>query len=56
LKGTLDYNNKTFKDVFALGNFIGNHDNARWTTRNTDVNRMKNAAALILFIEGIPIW
>jgi len=56
LKGALDYNVKTFKDVLALGNFIGNHDNSRWLSRNNDVNRMMNAAAFILFIEGIPIW
>lgn len=48
-------NMAAFQDVSVLGNFLDNHDNPRFLSKNSDYNTLKNALAYIIFAEGIPI-
>ena len=43
--------NTVFKDVSVLGNFLDNHDNARFLNKNSDWNKLKNGLAYIIFAE-----
>ncbi|KAF2181444.1 carbohydrate-binding module family 20 protein [Zopfia rhizophila CBS 207.26] len=45
----------TFPDPTALGNFLDNHDNARWLNQKNDVSLLKNALAFVMLSRGIPI-
>lgn len=40
-----------FKDVSILGNFLDNHDNDRFLSKNRDWNILKNALAYVIFAE-----
>ncbi|KAK4231914.1 glycoside hydrolase [Podospora fimiseda] len=41
-------------DTYALGNFVENHDTARFANRNDDIAIAKNAMTYILLNDGIP--
>jgi alpha-amylase len=45
----------TFKDIHILGNFVDNHDNARFLSVNGNINAFKNALAWSMTYPGIPI-
>lgn len=51
----MDQVQKNFRDHKVLANFIDNHDNNRFLSKNSNVNILKNAALFTLFHEGIPI-
>ena len=55
IEGNFFYNRQKFKDVSVLGMFVDNHDNNRFLNINGDVKRFKNALAMSLLFEGIPI-
>merc|ERR550534_1610333 len=44
-----------FSDPAALGNFVDNHDNARFLSKKYDFSLYKNALVYTLFSTGIPI-
>ncbi len=44
-------NQNAFKDVSVLGNFLDNHDNPRFLSKNGDHTALKNALAYIIFAE-----
>jgi len=44
-----------FSDPAALANFVDNHDNARFLSKNGDYALYKNALLYTLFSTGIPI-
>ncbi|AFR95631.1 alpha-amylase [Cryptococcus neoformans C23] len=46
--------NGNFTDPTLLGNFLDNHDNARFESFVTDASLIKNAHAVIFAIDGIP--
>ena len=50
-----EQNQQYFKDVSLLGNFIDNHDFARFLNGNRDASMARNALAYVLFSQGIPI-
>jgi alpha-amylase len=50
-----EQNRQYFKDVSLLGNFIDNHDFARFRNGFRDTPLMRNALTYVLFSEGIPI-
>ncbi|KAJ7037368.1 glycoside hydrolase family 13 protein [Mycena alexandri] len=43
------------KDVTLFGTFMENHDNPRMASLTTDMSRLKNAAAMSILPDGIPI-
>ncbi|OBT85235.1 hypothetical protein VE02_05182 [Pseudogymnoascus sp. 03VT05] len=46
----------TFKDVNAMANFLDNHDQPRFASRQgNDVVRDRNAATYLMFASGIPV-
>ncbi|USW53609.1 Putative carbohydrate binding module family 20, glycosyl hydrolase, family 13, catalytic [Septoria linicola] len=45
----------TCQDITLLGNFIENHDQARFPSITTDAGLIKNAIAFIVLNDGIPI-
>jgi len=45
----------SFKDITVLGNFVDNHDNARFLHNYVKYNRFKNALAFSVTWPGIPI-
>ncbi len=55
LKAKIDEVKKYFKDVSVLGNFVDNHDNARFLNITYDYTLFKNALTYVLLAEGIPI-
>ncbi|CAJ2512298.1 Uu.00g053130.m01.CDS01 [Anthostomella pinea] len=44
-----------FDDPAALGNFVDNHDNARFLSEKDDTALLKNALAYVILARGIPI-
>lgn len=44
-------NINAFKDVSVLGNFLDNHDNPRFLSKNSDQIALKNALAYLIFAE-----
>ena len=44
-----------FKNINYLGNFVDNHDNARFLHENGNYNRFKSALAWSMTWPGIPI-
>lgn len=46
---------KAFKNNSLLANFIDNHDNDRFLSKNPDTTILKNALLFTLFSEGIPV-
>ena len=44
-------NRNAFKDVSVLGNFLDNHDNPRFLSKNGDYTALMNALAYIIFAE-----
>ena len=48
-------NMQVFPDQTVLGNFIDNHDNARWLSYASNLARYRSAIVLNLAMEGIPI-
>lgn len=55
LKSMMDQVKAEFRDHKVLANFIDNHDNNRFLSKNKNINILKNAALFTLFHEGIPI-
>ncbi|KAI9266887.1 glycoside hydrolase superfamily [Phascolomyces articulosus] len=55
LANQLSANRNSFKDVSVLTNFVDNHDVVRFLNANSDVSQLKNALALVLLAEGIPV-
>ena len=51
----LKANRDAFSDVNVLTNFVDNHDVVRFLNTNKDVSQLKNALALVLLAEGIPV-
>ncbi|CAK4006853.1 alpha-amylase [Lecanosticta acicola] len=47
--------NSTCQDTTLLGNFIENHDNARFTQTTNDSSLIQNAIAFTILGDGIPI-
>lgn len=47
----VNQNKGVFKDVSVLGNFIDNHDNARFLHNNGDWTTIKNALAYVIYAE-----
>lgn len=43
-----------FKDLYATGVFVDNHDNARFLNQNGNIKRFQNAIAFSIFARGIP--
>jgi alpha-amylase len=46
---------KAYKNLNWQGNFVDNHDNARFLSQNGNVNKFKTALALTAVWPGIPI-
>ncbi|KAI7859939.1 a-amylase [Circinella umbellata] len=55
LSGALQSNRDSFSDVSVLTNFVDNHDVVRFLNTNKDISQLKNALALVLLAEGIPV-
>lgn len=45
----------TYRDISVLGNFVDNHDNARFLSQNGNIKRFQNALVMTLAFPGIPI-
>lgn len=55
LKDKMNEVKQEFRDHTVLANFIDNHDNNRFLSKNSNINILKNAALYTLFHEGIPV-
>lgn len=51
IHGGVVQNSAVFKDVSVLGNFLDNHDNPRFLSKNSDHITLMNALAYIIFAE-----
>jgi alpha-amylase len=55
LSNNIQWLNTTCQDVTLLGNFMENHDQARFASMTSDTGLTKNALAFTVFNDGIPI-
>jgi alpha-amylase len=55
IKETIAQNKAVLKDTTVMGNFVDNHDQERFLHINNNLKHLKNALALILMTDGIPI-
>jgi alpha-amylase len=56
IRTTINEVRKRFRDPHALGNFVDNHDNARFLSRNSRWEALQAYIAFNLFVEGIPMY
>jgi len=54
IESRLQQYSSTFSDLSVLGNFIDNHDNARFLYSQSDQTLYKNAITYVLMAQGIP--
>lgn len=55
LTNNIQWLNATCQDTTLLGNFLENHDQARFASMTTDIGLTKNAIAFTVLNDGIPI-
>jgi len=54
LASAISLNKQEFKDTTLLGNFLDNHDNARFENYTSDAALIMNAAAFPFVTDGVP--
>lgn len=55
LTNNIQWLNATCQDTTLLGNFLENHDQARFPSMTTDIGLTKNAIAFTVLNDGIPV-